>query len=105
MDNSAISAPVRDYHFKPGHSEYRARQDRIAERYRQLCLEYDVQTATQRSLAQIAAAALDDAERTRFADRRVRSLGAAKRALNGLTRKRAPAMTFDDYVRLKGTAK
>ena len=66
--------------FTNGHSEYRARKDRLAERVRQLTLDYDP-SPSQQMLLPIIAGHLDDAERARPAERRVRAGNAANRFL------------------------
>jgi hypothetical protein len=66
--------------FTNGNSEYRARKARVAERLRQLTLDYDP-SPSQQQLLPIIAKHLDDAEYGRPAERRVRASGAANRLL------------------------
>ena len=81
--------------FTNGHSEYRARKDRLAERVRQLTLDYDPGPA-QQQLLPIIARHLDDAERARTAERRVRAANAARRLLKDIPRKpRSPPSAAD----------
>ena len=83
MDGSASgTAPAHDElgRFRAGNSEYRARLQRLAERARQLALDLDP-SPSQRQLLPIIARHLDDAERARTAERRVRSGNAANRLL------------------------
>jgi hypothetical protein len=72
--------------FTNGHSEYRARKDRLAERVRQLTLDYDP-SPSQGQLLPIIARHLDDAERARTAERRVRAGNAANRLLRLIPRR------------------
>jgi hypothetical protein len=66
--------------FTNGHCEYRARKARLAERVRQLTLDLDP-SPSQLQLLPIIARHLDDAERGRTAERRVRAGNAANRLL------------------------
>jgi hypothetical protein len=75
--------------FVNGHSEYRARLQRLAERERQLTLDYDP-SPSERQLLPIIARYLDDAERARTVERRVRAANAARRLLKDIPRKPAP---------------
>jgi hypothetical protein len=90
--------------FINGHSEYRARKDRLAERERQLTLDYDP-SPSQRQLLPIIARHLDDAERARTAERRVRAGNAANRLLRLIpmrVRQEEPLMTARELLeRLK----
>jgi hypothetical protein len=83
MDGSATgTAAAHDElgRFRAGNSEYRARLQRLAERVRQLTLDLDP-SPSQRQLLPIIARHLDDAERARTAERRVRAGNAANRLL------------------------
>jgi len=83
MDGSASgTVPAHDElgRFRAGNSEYRARLQRLAERVRQLALDLDP-SPSQRQLLPIIARHLDDAERARTAERRVRAGNAANRLL------------------------
>jgi hypothetical protein len=84
MDGSATGAAAGhdrlNGRFTNGHSEYRARKQRLAERVRQLTLDFDP-SPSQRMLLPIIARHLDDAERARTAERRVRAGNAANRLL------------------------
>ena len=75
--------------FVSGNTEYRAKQQRIAERVQQLALDYDPSPSQQMLLA-IIARHLDDAERARTAERRVRAGNAANRLLRQIPRKPEP---------------
>jgi len=76
--------------FTNGHSEYRARKDRLAERVRQLTLDLDP-SPSQEMLLPIIAGHLDDAERCRSALARTRATNAARRLLKDIPRKPLPA--------------
>jgi len=83
MDGSATgTAAAHDElgRFRAGNSEYRARQQRLAEPVRQLNLDYDP-SPSQLALLPIIARHLDDALRGRSAERRVRAGNAANRLL------------------------
>ena len=84
MDGSASGTAAahdkRSGRFQSGNSEYRARKDRLAERERQLTLDFDP-SPSQRQFLPIIARHLDDAERARTAERRVRAGNAANRLL------------------------
>jgi hypothetical protein len=74
MDGFADGAVVghdRRGRFANGNTEYRAKQQRIAEKARQLALDYDP-SPSQQMLLSIIARHLDDAERARSAERRTR---------------------------------
>jgi hypothetical protein len=90
MDGSASGVAAghnpRSGRFINGHSEYRARKDRLAERVRQLTLDYDP-SPSQQMLLPIIAGHLDDAERARPAERRVRAGNAANRLLRLIPRR------------------
>jgi hypothetical protein len=89
MDGSVIGpTPAHDQlgRFRAGNSEYRARQQRLAERVRQLNLDLDP-SPSQRLLLPIIARHLDDALRARTAERRVRAGNAANRLLRSIPRK------------------
>src|SRR6516164_11671318 len=73
--------------FIAGNTEYRARQQRLAERVRQLNLDYDP-SPSQRALLPIIARHLDDALRARTAERRVRAGNAANRLLRSIPRRK-----------------
>ncbi len=95
MDGSAIGAVAAHDQlgrFTTGNTEYRAKQQRVAERVRQLALDYDP-SPSQRMLLSIIARHLDDAERARTAERRVRAGNAATRLLRQLQRKEPPLRT------------
>ena len=93
MDGSAIGAVAghdeRSGRFTNGHSEYRARKDRLAERERQLTLDYDP-SPSQLELLPIIARHLDDALRGRSAERRVRAGNAADRLLRLIPKRKRP---------------
>jgi hypothetical protein len=76
--------------FKPGNVARDAKLIRIAERVRQLRLDYDA-TAAQQQLLVVAARFLDDAERARSALVRTRASNAARRLLADIPRKPEPA--------------
>ena len=99
MDGSisgAARAHDRHGRFRPGNSEYRAKQRRIAERVRQLCLDYDPSPAQQQMLV-IIARHLDDAERPRNAERRVRAANTANRLLRSIPRKPASLPSLEEF--------
>ena len=102
MDGSASGTALghnpRSGRFTNGHSEYRAKKDRLAERVRQLILDYDP-SPSQLQLLPIIARHLDDAERARPAERRVRAGGAADRLLRLIPkRKQAPLMSARELL-------
>src|SRR6516162_10233625 len=76
--------------FTVGNTEYRARQQRLAERVRQLTLDFDP-SPSQLMLLPIIARHLDDAERARSAIARTRATNAARRLLKDIPRKPPPA--------------
>ena len=93
MDGSAISPSSqhsrRTGRFVAGNTEYRARQQRIAERVRQLALDYDP-SPSQLMLLPIIARHMDDAERARPAERRIRASNTVRRLMRDLKRKPLP---------------
>jgi hypothetical protein len=101
MDGSASSAAAghdRLGRFVSGHSEYAARQRRVAERLQQLCTDYDASSLANRQLLAIAAQHLDDAAVTRIAAKRARSTRAAMKILDRIPRKPEPALpSYAEY--------
>jgi len=75
--------------FTVGNTEYRARQQRLAERVRQLTLDYDP-SPSQLELLPIIARHLDDALRGRSAERRVRAGNTADRLLRLIPKRKRP---------------
>src|SRR5690349_4529034 len=75
----------------PGHTEWAAKRKRINERVQLLCTEYDANSPSRQILLAIAAQHLDEAERTRNSEKRVRSTNAAARLLKQIPLKRPPA--------------
>ena len=98
MDGSATGTVTgHDEHngrFINGHSQYRARKDRLAERLRQLTLDFDP-SPSQQMLLPIIASALDDAERARSAVVRTRAANTARRLLKDIPRKPEPLPATD----------
>jgi len=90
MDGSASGTALghnsESGRFTNGHSEYRARKRRLAERVRQLALDLDP-SPSQEMLLPIIAGHLDDAERCRSALARTRATNAARRLLKDIPRK------------------
>ena len=86
--NSAVIAHDSVGRFGPGNSEYFAKKARIADRIAQLAADYDP-SPSQRQLLPIIARNLDDAERGRTANARVRAANAANRLLRSLRKRRA----------------
>lgn len=84
--------------FVTGHSEYRARKERLAEKVRQLAVDYDLSAPSQRMLAPIIAAHLDDAERARSQDKRTRAANTAQRLLKLLKAKERPLPTMAEIM-------
>ena len=76
--------------FRAGNSEWHARKRRIADRLARLRLDYDP-SPSQEQLLVIVARHLDDAERARPAERRVRAGNIARRLLKDIPRKPLPA--------------
>jgi hypothetical protein len=72
--------------FLPRNSEYRARRLRLADRLTKLRLDYDP-SPSQEMLLVVIAGHLDDAERARTAERRVRAGNAANRLLRLITKR------------------
>ena len=109
MDGSAAGAVAhhdRRGRFASGNTEYRAKQQRIAEKARQLALDYNPSPSQQMLLLLIIARHLDDAERARSAERRVRAGNAANRLLRLIPRKpEPPPPSLDSYRRAKHGAK
>jgi hypothetical protein len=100
MDGSGAGLAVahdRLGRFVAGHSEYRAKRERIAERVRQLSLDYDA-SPSQRMLLPIIAAHLDDAERARSHDKRTRATNTAQRLLKLLKVKERPLPTMAEIM-------
>jgi hypothetical protein len=100
MDGSATGAVAphdRRGRFTNGNGEYQAKQLRIAEKARQLALDYDL-SPSQRMLLSIIARHLDDAERARSAERRVRAGNAANRLLRLLKHKEPPLRTVEQLT-------
>jgi hypothetical protein len=94
MDGSAIGTAAdhdRRGRFVSGNTEYRAKQQRIAEKVRRLSLDYDP-SPSQQMLLPIIARHLDDAQRARSAERRVRAGNAANRLLRSIPRKPEPPL-------------
>jgi len=86
--------------FVNGHSEYAARRRRVAERAAKLRLDYDC-TPSQEMLLVVIAGHLDDAERCRSAERRVRAGNAANRLLRLIPkrmRQEEPLMTAKELL-------
>jgi hypothetical protein len=99
MDGSASGAVAhhdRRGRFANGNTEYQAKQQRVAEKAAQLALDYDATSPSQRMLLSIIARHLDDAERARSAERRVRAGNAANRMLRQLKRKETPLKTLKE---------
>jgi hypothetical protein len=93
MDGSAAgTAAAHDElgRFRAGNSEYRARKQRLAEIVRTLAAEFDP-TPSQVRLLPIIARHMDDAERARTAERRIRASNTVRRLMRDLKRKPAPA--------------
>jgi hypothetical protein len=90
MDGSASgTAPghnPRSGRFINGHSEYRARKDRLAGIVQTLAAEFDP-TPSQVRLLPIIARHMDDAERARPAERRIRASNTVRRLMRELKRK------------------
>lgn len=90
MDGSAVGTASqhdrRSGRFLNGNTEYRAKQQRIADRLAQLIADYEASPA-QKQLLAVAARYLDDAERARTAERRVLAGNAANRILRSIPRK------------------
>jgi hypothetical protein len=90
--DGAVSGVVAGHdkqgHFTPGHSEYAARQRRIAEKLRQLTADYDCQTPVQRMLLRLAATHLDTAATTRKSLTRERSTNVALRLLSEIPKRK-----------------
>ena len=103
MDGSAAGTASqhdqRSGRFLNGNTEYRAKQQRIAERLAQLVADYDP-SPSQRQILAVAARYLDDAERARTAERRVLAGNAARRLLRDIPRKPAPSLptTLEEYL-------
>jgi len=100
MDGSVsgmATAHDRAGRFTVGNSEYRAKQKRLAERLAALRLDYDP-SPSQQQLLSVVARFLDDAERARTAERRVRAGGAADRLLRQIPRRQEPLMTARELL-------
>ncbi len=101
MDGSAVGTAShhdrRSGRFLSGNTEYRAKQNRIAERLAQLSAEYD-STPSQAMLLAIVARHLDDAEPARTTERRVKAANAANRLLRSIPRREPPLRTVAQLV-------
>jgi hypothetical protein len=100
MDGSASGAVAhhdRRGRFANGNTEYRAKQQRIAEKARQLALDYDP-SPSQQMLLPIIAKFLDAAERGRTVERRARAANTANRLLRQLKRKEPPLRTVSQMI-------
>jgi hypothetical protein len=88
MDDSSAVPALSDkpWLFRPGHSEYRAKKQRIAARLEQLLADHDP-TPSQKQILAVVAHHLDDAERARSLVQRVRAGNAARRLLKDIPRK------------------
>ena len=92
MDGSTVGGnPAHDPlgRFTIGNSEYAARQRRLAEIAQALAVEYDP-TPSQVRLLAIIARHLDDGERARTAERRIRASNTARRMMKDLKRRKEP---------------
>jgi hypothetical protein len=104
MDGAATSGHDELGRLVRGHSEYAARKRRLAERVAKLRLDYDP-SPSQQMLLPIIARHLDDAERARTAERRVRAGNAANRLLRLIpkrTRQEEPLMTARELLERLG---
>jgi hypothetical protein len=87
--------------FTEGNSEYRAKQRRLAEIAQSLAAEFDP-TPSQVRLLAIIARHMDDAERSRSAERRVKASNAVRRLLKDLKRKPEPPLSsLEGYLEAK----
>jgi hypothetical protein len=89
--NSPVAGHDRLGRFTSGHNEYAARRRRVADRWQQLCVDYDDSSPTNRQLLLIVAQHLDDAAVTRIAAKRARSTRAAMKILDRIPRKPEPS--------------
>jgi hypothetical protein len=104
MDGSNVSATAshdRNGKFAAGNTEYRARRDRITERYHQLLAEYGDVTDAQRQLLRVVARHLDEAERSKSSVIRTRASRCASQILKLFPKPKAPAprgpATVDEF--------
>ena len=83
-----------------GHSEWRARKQRLAALVEQLSADYDSRSATARQLLEIAAAHLDQAARARSSVLRGRATRLAAKVLDRLERRPQPPKpsALDQYI-------
>jgi hypothetical protein len=88
MDDSSTVATssAKPWLFRPGNSRYRARKDRLAAILETLAAEFDP-TPSQVRLLPIIARHMDDAERARPAERRIRAANTVRRLMRDLKRK------------------
>jgi hypothetical protein len=94
MDGSSAGATVahdRLGRFAVGHTEWRARRDRITQRYEQLLAEFGDVSDTQKQLLRIAAKHLDEAERAKSPVVRTRASRCASQILKLFPKPKAPA--------------
>ena len=92
MDGSAVGGKAAHDQlgrFTAGNTEYTARQRRLAEIAQALAVEYDT-TPSQVRLLAIIARHLDDGERARNAERRIRASNTARRMMKDLKRRKEP---------------
>jgi hypothetical protein len=95
--NGALTDRDRRGRFANGNTEYRAKQQRVAEKARQLAAEYDPSPSQQQQLNAIARF-LDDAERARTVERRARAANTANRLLRHLKRREAPLRSMPEIM-------
>jgi hypothetical protein len=95
--NGAVTHHDRRGRFANGNTEYRAKQQRIAEKARQLALDYDPSPSQQQQLKAIARF-LDDSERCRTVEKRAKAANTANRLLRQLKRKEPPPPSSPDTI-------
>jgi FixJ family two-component response regulator len=93
-DSAVAAHDPQSGRFTVGHSEYRARAARLAERVRELATIYDAPSFLLRPIA----VQLDVSERGRTVEARRKALSTANRLLSKLARKEAPTPSMAEFA-------
>lgn len=98
MSDAAVSHSGREAtQFKRGHTQYRAKRDRIVARAELMLAEYDCRKPSDQILVALAAKFLDDAEHGKTQVNRTRAGNAAVRILRQIPRKHVSAPSLNRY--------
>jgi FixJ family two-component response regulator len=93
-DSVAVAHDPQSGRFTVGHSEYRARVARLAERVRELAAIYDAPPFLLKPIA----VQLDASERARTVEARRKALSTANRLLSKLQRREAPLRSMPEIM-------